>query len=75
MYIDGEKIREYREEHGITIDEMSDILGMDGEELYLYENGMRWYTEDAFVIYTISSMFDELDFIPFANIDELYESL
>lgn len=72
MYINAEAIKEYREEHGITIDEMAELLGIEGESLYNYESGEPWYEEDAFTLYIINSISEDLDFISI-DIDELYE--
>lgn len=72
MRINADKIREYREEHGISIDEMAEILNIDGEALYEYESGVLWFEEDALTIFTINNICDNLDFIAI-DVDELFE--
>lgn len=63
MRINCDIIRDYREEHGISLDEMAEILGIDGEALYEYENGTPWIVEDALTIMIIDSLTDDLSFI------------
>lgn len=72
MRINADKIRGYREEHGISIDEMAEILNIDGEALYEYESGVPWFEEDALTIFTINNICDNLDFIAI-DVDELFE--
>ena len=70
MMIDGEKLYEYRIEHGISLEEMSEILDIDMDQLYNYENGIdEWYEEDSLTILTINGMFNDLDFIQIEDID------
>ena len=70
MIIDGEKLYEYRIENGISLEEMSEILDIDMDQLYNYENGIEeWWEEDSLVILTINSMFNDLDFIQIEDID------
>lgn len=70
MIIDGGKLYEYRIEHGISLEEMSEILDIDMDRLYNYENGIEeWWEEDSLVILTINSMFNDLDFIQIEDID------
>lgn len=70
MIIDGEKLYEYRIENGISLEEMSEILDIDMDQLYNYENGIEeWWEEDSLVILTITSMFNDLDFIQIEDID------
>lgn len=70
MIIDGEKLYEYRIEHGISLEEMSEILDIDMDQLYNYENGIEeWWEEDSLTILTINSMFNDLDFIQIEDID------
>ena len=70
MIIDGGKLYEYRIEHGISLEEMSEILDIDMDRLYNYENGIdEWWEEDSLTILTINSMFNDLDFIQIEDID------
>lgn len=70
MIIDGEKLYEYRIENGISLEEMSEILDIDMDQLYNYGNGIEeWWEEDSLVILTINSMFNDLDFIQIEDID------
>lgn len=73
MLIDGSVIREYREEHGISIDEMADILGIDGEALCAYENGIEWQEEDSMTIFALTNILEDLDWIPPVSDEELEE--
>ena len=70
MIIDGEKLYEYRIEHGISLEEMSEILDIDMDQLYNYENGIdEWYEEDSLTILTLNWMFNDLYFIQIEDID------
>lgn len=72
MKINAEMIREYREEHGISIDEMSNILGVDGDLLYSYESGVSWFEEDALVLYILDSLSPGFDYLDI-DIDDIYQ--
>lgn len=70
MIIDAQRLHEYRLEHGITLEEMADILNIDADQLYNYENQIdEWYEEDYFTILSISSILDDLEFIKIEDID------
>lgn len=73
MLIDGNAVREYREERGISIDEMADMLGIDGEALCGYENGVDWLVDDPMTVYVLSSICEDLDWIPAIEEEELEE--
>lgn len=71
MIIDGEKLYEYRIKHGISLEEMADMLDIDVDQLYNYENGIqKWYEEDYLSIMAIDSMFNDLEFISLEDIVE-----
>lgn len=73
MIIDGEKLYEYRIEHGISLEEMADMLDIDVDQLYNYENGIqKWYEEDYLSIMAIDSMFNDLEFISLEDVAEEY---
>lgn len=72
MRINADKIREYREAHGISIDEMAEILNIEGEALYEYESGIPWYEHDALTIFIINSICDDLDFIKL-DMNDIYK--
>jgi len=72
MRINAEPIREYREKHGISIDEMAEILHLDGEKLYDYESGgIPWIENDPMTIFILNSLIDDLDFIS-VDMDEVF---
>lgn len=71
MTIDGNKILEYRQDHGISLLEMAQLLDMDEDQLYNYEQGVdEWDEEDALTIMIIDNMFNDLAFISLDDIDE-----
>lgn len=73
MIIDGEKLYEYRINHGISLEEMADMLDIDVDQLYNYENGIqKWYEEDYLSIMAIDSMFNDLEFISLEDVAEEY---
>lgn len=73
MIIDGEKLYEYRIQHGISLEEMADMLDIDVDQLYNYENGIqKWYEEDYLSIMAIDSMFNDLEFISLEDVAEEY---
>lgn len=65
MQINGNLIKEYREDNLISLEEMAVILGIDSEILEGYENGDPWYEEDALTLYIIDSIFLDLDYIDY----------
>lgn len=78
MIIDGQRVYDYRIEHGITIEELADMLNIDADQLYNYENQIdEWYEEDYFVILAVSSLIDDMDFIKIEdiNVDDIDEIL
>lgn len=73
MIIDGEKLYEYRIKYGISLEEMADMLDIDVDQLYNYENGIqKWYEEDYLSIMAIDSMFNDLEFISLEDVAEEY---
>ncbi len=72
MLIDGNVIREYREKNGITIDEMADILALDGDTLSDYENGVEWEEDDDLRLFILNSITDGLDYLIPVSLDDLY---
>lgn len=71
MRINGNEIREYRERYGISVDEMAEILHIDGEALYEYEGGAEWIENDPLTLYVINSICEDLDFIE-VDIQDIY---
>lgn len=73
MVIDGAEILAYREEHGISLKEMAELLNIEEDQLYNYEQGVEeWIEEDALNVMLLDSMFNNLDFIQVEDIDLAY---
>lgn len=63
MYINGQRVKELREELGLSVDELSEHLSIETPKLESYERGELWLEEDMFRLLTLSTIMPDSSYL------------